>query len=118
MGSLAGRNKGWIRKITGLGVIPLLLAQVATDLFCAPPTKRFGSAIYRKMVWKELPAFLNGEKRITVVLAEGGGRPGRIGRDSGQWHPSRPRFHDYRRVALPDGFGRIGPQILSQRNPC
>ena len=39
MGSLAGRNKGWIRKITGLGVIPLLLAQVATDLFCAPPTK-------------------------------------------------------------------------------
>ena len=78
MGSLAGRNKGWIRKITGLGVIPLLLAQVATDLFCAPPTKRFGSAIYRKMVWKELPAFLNGEKRITVVLAEGGAVRGEL----------------------------------------
>ena len=27
------------------------------------------------------------------------------------------RFDDYQRVALPDGFGRSDPQILSQGNP-
>ena len=78
MRSLASRNKGWIKKFSALGVIPLLLAQVATGLFCAPRTERFGSAIYRKMEWKELPAFLDGEKRVTVVLAEGGAVRGQL----------------------------------------
>ena len=55
-----------------MGVISLLLAPVTTDLFCAPRTEKFGSAIYRKMVWNELPAFLEGEKKVTIVLAEGG----------------------------------------------
>ena len=56
---------------TAMGVIPLLLTQVTTNLICAPRTSKFGSANYRKMVWEQLPAFLDEEKRVTVVLAEG-----------------------------------------------
>ena len=65
-------------RITAVGLVPLLLASVAADLFCAPRTAKFGSAIYRKMVWEELPAFLDGEKRVTTVLAEGGAVGGEL----------------------------------------
>ena len=66
------------KRITAVGVVPLLLASVAADLFCAPRTEKFGSAIYRKMVWEELLAFLDGEKRVTIVLAEGGAVRGEL----------------------------------------
>ena len=63
---------------TAMGVIPLLLTQVTTNLICAPQTSKFGSANYRKMVWEQLPAFLDEEEKVTVVLAEGGAVRGEV----------------------------------------
>jgi len=53
-------------------MIPLLLVQVLVALFCVPETLTAGTEIRREMTWEELPAFLEGEKKVTVVLAEGG----------------------------------------------
>ena len=72
MRSLTRSNRGWFRKTTAAGMIPLLLAQVLIVLVCVPETLKAGTEIRREMTWEQLPAFLEGEKKVTVVLAEGG----------------------------------------------
>ena len=120
---------------TAMGVMPLLLAPVTTDRFCAPRTEKFGSAIYRKMVWKELPAFLDGEKKVTIVLAEGGavrgdvvGVPdlgihlGRVSMTTNGWlYPTgsealipRPSVKEIR-VEKRGGLNRVGGALLGYR---
>ena len=79
MRSRTSKNRGWLRMTTAMGVIPLLLTQATTNLICAPRTSKFGSANYRKMVWEQPPAFLDEEKKVTVVLAEGGAVQGGAG---------------------------------------
>ena len=54
------------------GLIPLLLAQVMIAMVCVPETLNAGTEIRREMTWEQLPAFLDGEKKTTVVLTEGG----------------------------------------------
>ena len=72
-------NGGWLRNTTATGLIPLLLVQVLVALFCVPETLTAGTEIRREMTWEELPAFLEGEKKVTVILAEGGAvRSGRV----------------------------------------
>ena len=65
-------NGGWLRKTTTAGMIPLLLAQVSIGLACIPETLNAGTEIRREMTWEQLPAFLEGEKKITVILSGGG----------------------------------------------
>ena len=72
MKSLTSTNGGWLRKVTPAGLIPLLLAQVLIALFSVPETLNAGTEIRREMTWEQLPAFLDEEKKVTVVLAEGG----------------------------------------------
>ena len=135
MRSRTSKNRGWLRMTTAMGVMPLLLAPVTTDLFCAPRTEKFGSAIYRKMVWKELPAFLDGEKKVTIVLAEGGavrgdvvGVPdlgihlGRVSMTTNGWlYPTgsealipRPSVKEIR-VEKRGGLNRVGGALLGYR---
>ena len=72
MRSFKGAYGRWQRKTTAVGVIPLLVAQVSIGLFCVPQTLKAGTEIRHEMTWEQLPAFLEGEKKVTVVLAEGG----------------------------------------------
>ena len=72
MRSLARSNRGWLRKTTATGMIPCLLAQAVIVSFCIPQTLEAGKEVRREMTWEELPAFLENEKKVTVVLTEGG----------------------------------------------
>ena len=78
MRSLTSTNGGWLRKTTAAGMVPLLLAQVLIALFWVPQTLEARSDNLRKMTWKQLPSFLAGEKRVTVVLEEGGAVRGEV----------------------------------------
>ncbi len=72
MRSLASKNSGWLREAPSAGLVPLLLAQVLIALFCVPETLKAGTEIRRELVGEQLPPLLNGEKKVTIVLAEGG----------------------------------------------
>lgn len=72
MRKIASRNNRRLRKTTAVALLPFLMAQVLIGGFCAPQTLRAGTEQFRKMTWEELPGFLNGEKKVTVSLAEGG----------------------------------------------
>jgi len=72
MKNLKSTTGRWLRKITAGGLAPLLLTQVFIALFSVPETLNAGTEIRREMTWEQLPAFLDGEKKVTVVLAEGG----------------------------------------------
>ena len=72
MGSLTSTNGGWLRKITASRMIPCLLAQVLIVSFCIPQTLESGKEIRREMTWEELPAFLESENKVTIMLIEGG----------------------------------------------
>ena len=73
MRSLTRSNGGWLRKTTATTrMIPCLLAQVLIVSFCIPQTLEAGKEIRREMTWEQLPAFLESEKKVTVVLTEGG----------------------------------------------
>lgn len=78
MRSLTSTNRGWLRKSTAAGMIPLLLAQVLIALFWGPQTLEARSENLRKMTWTQLSSFLDGEKRVTVVLEEGGAVRGEV----------------------------------------
>ena len=58
--------------VMSAGWIPSLLAQVLIAVFCVPQGLKAGTEIHREMTWEQLPAFLEGEKKATVVLTEGG----------------------------------------------
>ena len=78
MRSLTSTNRGWLRKSSAAGMIPLLLAQVLIALFWGPQTLEARSENLRKMTWTQLSSFLDGEKRVTVVLEEGGAVRGEV----------------------------------------
>ena len=69
---LTSTNGRWPKKVTSLGSIPLLLTQVLISLVCVPATLKAGTEFRREMTWEELPAFLEGETRVTIVLSEEG----------------------------------------------
>ena len=72
MDSYGGKSSRWLRKSTAAGMFPLLLAQVSIALVCVPETLNADTEIRREMTWEALPAFLEGENKVTVVLSEGG----------------------------------------------
>ena len=72
MRKIANGIKRSLRKTTAAALVPCLLACVLIAGFCVPQTLRAGTEHYRKMTWEELPGFLNGEKKVTILLAEGG----------------------------------------------
>ena len=72
MESLTSKSSRWLRKTTVAGMIPLLLAQVLIALAWVPQTLEAGPETRREMTWEQLPAFLESEKKVTVVLTEGG----------------------------------------------
>ena len=79
MKSFPSMNGDVLRKTTAVGMTPLLLAQVLIALVCVPETLNAGPEIRREMTWEQLPAFLEGEKKVTVVLtAEGAVRSDRV----------------------------------------
>ena len=65
-------NGGWLRKTTTAGMIPLLLAQVLIALVYVPETLKAGAEIRREMTMEELRSFLDGEKKVTIMLTAGG----------------------------------------------
>ena len=72
MSSLTRSNGGWLRKITAPRMIPCLLAQVLIVSFCIPQTLEAGKQIRRQLAWDALPRVLNGAKKVTIILSEGG----------------------------------------------
>ena len=78
MKSLTNTSGGWLRKAIMTGTIPLLLVQLVIALFWVPQTLEARSEIFRKMTWEQLPAFLEGEERVTIVLSEGGAVRGEV----------------------------------------
>lgn len=72
MDSITAKSSRWLRKTTAAGMTPLLLAQFSIALVCVPETLNADTEIRREMTWEELPAFLEGENKVTVVLSEGG----------------------------------------------
>ena len=69
---IASRKNRGLRKTTAVALLPCLMAQILIAGFYVPQTLRAGSEHFRKMTWEELPGFLNGEKKVTISLAEGG----------------------------------------------
>lgn len=65
-------NSNYLRKTTAAGLAPLLLAQILIALFCVPETLQGGTEIRREVAWEELYELLSGEKKVTVLLSEGG----------------------------------------------
>ena len=72
MRSRTSKNRGWLRKTTAAGMIPLLLAQVLIVLVCVPETLNAGTEIRLRLAREELPPVLNEEKNVTIRLTEGG----------------------------------------------
>ena len=75
---IASRKNRGLRKTTAVALLPCLMAQILIAGFYVPQTLRAGSEHFRKMTWEELPGFLNGEKKVTISLAEGGAVRGDI----------------------------------------
>ena len=65
-------NSNYLRKTMAAGLAPLLLAQILIALFCAPETLQAGTEIRREVAWEELHELLSGEKKVTVLISEGG----------------------------------------------
>ena len=69
---LTNTNEGRFRKTTATGVIPCLLAQVLIVSFCVSQTLEAGKEIRYQLAWDALPQVLNGAKKVTIMLSEGG----------------------------------------------
>ena len=72
MRRIANKIERRSRKTTAAALIPCLMAYVLIAGLCVPQTLRAGTDHFRKMTWEELPEFLNGKKKITISLIEGG----------------------------------------------
>ena len=89
--------------------IPCLLAQVLIVSFCIPQTLEAGKEIRREMTWEQLPAFLESEKKVTVVLTDSGAK----GLRSDSIHLE----NGHELEAIPLGLRSLYRQRLCQRNP-
>ncbi len=72
MRSRTSKNRGWLRKTTAAGMIPLLLAQVLIALVWVPQTLEAKSEIRRELPWKGLPYLFYGDYTVTIMLTKGG----------------------------------------------
>jgi len=72
MRRIANKIAQRFRKITAAALIPCLMAYVLIAGLCVPQTLRAGTEKFREMTWEDLPGFLDGEKQVTILLAEGG----------------------------------------------
>ena len=72
MENLTRKSNRWLRKTTAAVMVPLLLAQVLIALVCISETLKAGAEIRREMTMEELRSFLDGEKKVTIMLTAGG----------------------------------------------
>ena len=72
MRNLTSKNRGWLRKTTAAGMIPLLLAQVLIALVWVPQTLEAKSEIRRELPWEGLSYLFHGDYTVTVMLTKGG----------------------------------------------
>ena len=72
MRSLTSKKRGWLRKTTSVGMIPLLLTQVLIAFLCVPQPLEARPETRREVRWEGLPYLFHGDYTVTIMLTEGG----------------------------------------------